>query len=738
MSLLPMSAPPSSRWRCQWQALRVAAGLVAAGLALGACSTAPLAVQQAQALAREGRHADAWTLLKQASTAAPADEGLRAAEVRERERAISQWVLAAQGAAAGGQPDTARRLLAQAEAADAQHPRVVALRSLLARPANASVASPAAEARTAATAAVAAVTAPAGNPVSLDFRDAPLRSVFDTLARSQQLNFVFDRDVRGDARITLALRATPLPEALRILLATQSLAAKPLNDRTWFIYPDNAAKQREHRELVVRSFYLANADARQAQALLRSLAKIRELHVDERLNLIVVRDTPEGVALAQQLLASIDLPEPEVVLDVEVLEIASSRLVELGVQWPDQVAFGLPGTGGAGAPATALLGQRREFAASIANPALLATLRETLSQSDTLANPRLRARNREKARVLVGEKLPVFTTTATAGVGSSSTVTYLDVGLKLEVEPQVQLEGDVTIKIALEVSTLIGRVAGPQGAIGYQVGTREASTSLRLRDGETQILAGLIRDEDSRGSVGLPGLVGLPVLGRLFGRHDDQRRKTEIVLLITPRIVRSVVPPAEALADRSAGSEAQPGQAPWRLASNAQAAMAMTSGVGSASGSPGGGMRGNTGTGLPAIAKAETTAARAVQLRLAASGEARVGSVVAVTLDNPSDASVEGELSFDPRVLQAAQAGAGPSLASGRAPFKLGPGAQFVLPLRVLASGAGQTLEVSLDGVIARDGRGDALEAISGGSVAIQVAPSASPTTTALPGAARP
>jgi general secretion pathway protein D len=721
------SAPSAPRGR----ALRLPT-ILGAVLLVG-CVTAPLPIQQADRLALEGRSADAWALLREARRADPASDALRAAELRARARAISQWVLQGQAELGLGRLEAARALLKQAEAADAGHPRVAALRRLVAEREGAAAAATATAApsasappSTAVAPATAAAPLPHGPNISLDFRDAPLKAVFDSLARAQGLNFVFDRDVRGEQRLTLALRDTPLPEALRVLLATQQLAAKPLNERTWFVYPDNAGKQREHRELLVRGFYLSNADARQAQALLRSLARTRELHVDERLNLIVVRDSAEGLALAEQLLAAIDLPEPEVVLEVEVLEIASSRLLDLGIQWPDQIAWGLPGAGDVLPPATVAPGRWREFSSAIANPALLATLRETLSQSDTLANPRLRTRNREKARVLVGEKLPVFTTTATAGVGSSSTVSYLDVGLKLEVEPQVLLEGDVAIKVALEVSTLIGRVAGPQGAIGYQVGTREASTTLRLRDGETQILAGLIRDEDSRSSVGLPGLAGLPVLGRLFGLHNDARRKTEIVLLITPRIVRAVQPPASALLARGAGSEAMPGAAPWRLAPAARVALAM-SGRGAA-GSGAAATAVVAGADNPAAAPAPGGAAaaaeREVALRLNAAGEARVGAVVAVTVENPSDTQVEAELVFDPRLAQAAQAGAGAAAAAGagRVAFRLGPGGQFVLPLRVLAAAAGGGVVVALDNVVARDARGDAVAAVSGSSVNIAVA----------------
>ncbi|CAD5373515.1 STN domain-containing protein [Rubrivivax sp. A210] len=533
--------------------------------------------------------------------------------------------------------------------------------------------------------------------VNLEFREAPLRNVLEGLGRAHNLNFVFDRDVRADTRVNLLLRDTALAEGLRILFATQQLASKTLNERTLFIYPDTAPKRAEHRELVTRSFYLANADVKQAQSLVRTMAKTRDIHVDERLNHLVVRDTPEVVRLVERLIASIDVAEPEVVLELEVLEVSSTRLDEVGLQWPDQVSWGLPGAG-----SSVDLGLRDSFRASVANPAVLASLRETLTRANTLANPRLRARNREKAKVTVGEKLPVFTTTTNAN-GSSAAVTYLDVGLKLEVEPSVQLEGDVVMRVALEVSTLIGKVAGPQGAVGYQVGTREASTSLRLRDGETQILAGLIRDEDGKTIAGLPGASSLPLLGHLFGLHSDSRAKTEIVLLITPRVVRSLVPPEVAYGNAPGGSEASPGEPPLRLASGAAAGVALRNGPPRPAAAPA----------LPAAAP------RAAQLQLAASAGGKVGGIVSVTLANRSDATVEGELLFDATLLQPAQAA---EAGAGRTAFKLEPGREQVLPLRVLAAAAGQTLQVSVGSVSATGAGGEAVAVEAVAAVAITIA----------------
>src|SRR5262249_51122459 len=152
----------------------------------------------------------------------------------------------------------------------------------------------------------------------------------------------FDKDVRTDNRVTVFLHDVTLDEALRVVLSTQQLDRKMLNATTMLIYPDTMQKQQEHQELVTRSFYLTNADTKQAQALIRTLAKTRDIFVDDRLNLIVVRDTPEVVQMIERLIASLDLPEPEVTLDVQVMEISSSLLDSLGIQWPDTVQFGIP------------------------------------------------------------------------------------------------------------------------------------------------------------------------------------------------------------------------------------------------------------------------------------------------------------------------------------------------------------------------------------------------------------
>ncbi len=698
-------------------------------LCLLCAGCASVAIDEAEQHARAGDYESAYATLQAAAQAAPDDAALHTAEARARDRVIVRALASAELALAAGRSDEAERLVERARRLDAAHPRLAPLlaeaqrlrgqREQAARLAQLAQRQPAPPPKPTQDEAAPALGPAFQKPVSLEFRDAPLRQVFESLARTSGVNFVFDKDVRTDSKVSVFLRGVSLDEAVRVMLTTQQLDRRLLNDSTLLIYPATAAKQREYQELVTRSLYLVNADVKQVLTLVRTMAKTRDLYADERLNALVLRDTPEVVRLVEKLVATIDLPEPEVMLAVEVLEVASDKLDQLGLSWPEQLQFGLPGVIG-----QVPLSSSNGFRGSVANPAFVATLLGNRGSANLLANPTIRARNHEKARVQIGEKLPVFSTTsATVNVGASTAVTYLDVGIKLDVEPSVQLDGDVTIKVALEVSNLLREVSGPAGSLAYQVGTRLTTTSLRLKDGQTQVLAGLINDEDRKRAVGLPVLSALPLLGRLFGVHDDTRNKTEIVMLITPRIVRSLPLPDVAAATLAAGTDAMPGAAPLRLQRGARAGVAAGSGVGGGAGGAGGAAQ------PPADAPAAGTQAAPSGdsadnvLLLAATPQAAVGDTVSVTLSNRSGAAVRGELQFDASQLQAAASGA--DATPGRLAFSAGPRGDAVLVLRVLPAAAGNSVAVSAVSISASTPAGDAVALRVEGDAVVQVRPAA-------------
>ncbi len=417
-------------------------------------------------------------------------------------------------------------------------------------------------------------------PVSLEFRDAPLKQVFDALSRQSGLNFVFDKDVRVDQKATVFARDTAIADALDALLASSQLAKKILNPNTVLIYPNQPNKVKDYQEQVVKSFFLAHADAKQVMTLIRTMARIKDVYMDEKLNMVAVRDTPEVVRLAEKLVQMADRPDAEVMLEVEIMEVKRNRLQDLGVQWPSQFSVLNLATQGTtvysgGNPVTTTNTQvtnqltlnslKNITDSAIAINTAAVNLKKDASDVNLLANPRIRVKSREKAKVHIGDKVPVITSNVTSTGVTSESVAYLDVGLKLDVEPQVGLEGDVTIKVGMEVSNIVREVKSATGTLTYQLGSRNANTVLRLKDGETQVLAGLISDEDRAGASKVPGLGDLPIFGRLFSSNRDELNKTEIILTITPRILRNIERPELADAEFFAGTESQTSDQPLRV-----------------------------------------------------------------------------------------------------------------------------------------------------------------------------
>lgn len=590
-------------------------------LLLAGCLTNP-AITDSETLLAAGRLEEGVARLEAGVRESPNQQAVRTAYFRQRDRAATLLIAQAESERLGGQLDNAQATYQRAQRIDNNNPRVrdglialerekrvasrmadaralvakndlpmaeKALRDVLASAPSHTEARRTLERVLAQTpkpeAPPTALSAALSKPITLDFRDVQLKQVFDVIARTSGVNFVFDKDVRSDTKVTLNVRNISMDEVMRLVLTTNQLERKLLNDNTVMVYPDTPAKGRDYKDLVTRSFYLANADVKQAQTLVRTLVKTRDVFIDEKLNLLILKDTPEAVKLAERLLASLDMAEPEVMLDVEVLEVTRSRLLELGLRFPDQIGYGrlTPDTAttivnnGVTQSNTTLGGKLAEgyvdlrntggLTAFVSNPAITLNLRSVAGEGNTLANPRIRVKNREKAKIHIGDKLPVFTTTSTANVGVAASVSYLDVGLKLDVEPNVYLEDEVSIKVQMEVSSVVREVAGPANSLAYQIGTRSANTVLRLRDGETQVLAGLISDEERSSANRLPGLGDVPLLGRLFSSQRDNNSKTEIVLLITPRVVRNITRTDSGLEAEPAGSESNIGARPLLIRS---------------------------------------------------------------------------------------------------------------------------------------------------------------------------
>jgi general secretion pathway protein D len=403
-------------------------------------------------------------------------------------------------------------------------------------------------------------------PVAMALNNATLLQAFEVLKLASGLNFIMDREVKSESRTTVHVKDKPVEDVLRLLLATNQLESRVLDQDTVLIYPNTPAKAREYQELVVRSFYLTNTEVTRVANMLRAILKVRDVFVDEKLNMLVLRDSAEIVRLAERLIANQDLADPEVMLELEVMEVATSRLIALGIQWPDSVSASVIGSAGVGRLTLDEFHRHKSelFRLNLPDPLIAAQLRAQTGDSNLLANPRIRVRNKQTAKILLGERVPVVSSTSTANVGSTETVNYLDVGLKLEVEPTVTLDDEVAMKVALEVSNVLETIVREKSQV-YRLGTRNASTTLRVKDGETQVLAGLIRRDEINSSTGIPLLGEVPLLGHLFSNKLSSKAKTEVVLLITPRIVRNLEVPGPGRIEMLSGTEASSGARPIQL-----------------------------------------------------------------------------------------------------------------------------------------------------------------------------
>lgn len=395
-------------------------------------------------------------------------------------------------------------------------------------------------------------------PVSLQFKDANLKMIFEAISKTSGLNILFDKDIKNDLKATVFVKQATVEDTINLILMQNQLEKKVLNESTLYIYPSTPAKLKEHQDLVIRTFQLTNADAKQMQVLLKTLLKAKDLFVNEKTNSIVMRDTPDVVALAAKLIAAQDVNEPEVMLEMEVLEVTHNLATELGLAYPDQVSVQL------GSSIKTLQDWKGINATKFdVTPGLGVTLnlKKTDGAVNTLANPRIRVKQREKAKIHIGERFPIITNTVTPSTGTpvvTGSIQYIDLGLKLEVEPEIHIDGEVGIKTTLEVSSLGAQVTSGSGdskTTAYRVNTRVANTVLRLKDGETQVLAGLINDEDRKDATKVPGLGDIPLLGRLFSSHKQDKNKTELILAITPHIIRNIHQPDADLAAYWSGTD---------------------------------------------------------------------------------------------------------------------------------------------------------------------------------------
>jgi general secretion pathway protein D len=379
-------------------------------------------------------------------------------------------------------------------------------------------------------------------PAALTFREASSRDIYTALARFANMNIVFDPQFR-DQPVTVDLRNATLENALVTVSSATRNFYRVTGQRTITVIPDTPAKQREYEEEIVQTFYLSNADVKETMDLLRIVIDNRRLAPITATNALSIKDTPERVAAAGRLIAAIDKARPEVVIDVELLEVDRTRLREYGLQIASP---GSPGVNGA-----ADINQENMTLRNLRNltesdiyltnlPGLFYRLLKTDNHTRTLANPQLRTSEGVPAQARFGERVPVPVTTfspiATGGVAQQpiTSFNYENIGVNIDITPRTHHDDEVSLALKIEVSSISGTGFGGLPTFG----NRTISTVIRLRDGETNLLAGLIRDDERQVLEGIPGLSDLPIVGKLFAHTRRETQETDIVLTLTPRIIR--------------------------------------------------------------------------------------------------------------------------------------------------------------------------------------------------------
>ena len=367
------------------------------------------------------------------------------------------------------------------------------------------------------------------------------RMVFSALAKWADLNLVFDPAFRSE-RISADLRNTTLSGALASLTASTHTFYRVTAPRTITIVPDTPAKRREYEEQIVQTFYVSNADLKEVIDLLRIVVDVRQISQITGVNAISLKDTPERIAAAGRLISMIDKARPEVVIEVELLEVDRTRLREYGLQIASPGSDGIAGgidVNRAGLTLESLrqLTQSGIFVTAV--PGLYYRLLKNDTATRTLANPQLRTSEGITAQARFGEQIPLPVTTfapiATGGINQQpiTSFNYRDIGVNIDITPRTHHDDEVSLNLKVIVSSLSGTLNGLP-----TIGNREISTTIRLKDGETNMLAGLIRDEERTVMAGVPGLSDLPLIGKLFATNRKEAHESDIVLTLTPHIVR--------------------------------------------------------------------------------------------------------------------------------------------------------------------------------------------------------
>jgi len=382
--------------------------------------------------------------------------------------------------------------------------------------------------------------------VGLKFTEAPLKSVFQALGKFAGINILFD-EAFSDRPLTIDLANRTFEDALNNLCKVSRNFYRIIDESSVIIVPDRPEKRLQYEVNAIRTFYLSNVNVQdvqsQLQMMLRTQYRVPFIVVDKNLNSLTIRDVPANVELAEKLIRLWDKPRAEVIIDLEIMEVSRVKLRQLGLSF-DQNLVGLrySGAGKDGWFDLKEIDFTKMENYQLSLPTAFIQFLETDADTKIIAQPRLRGLADEEIKSLVGQKVPIpqttFTPIAAGGISQQpvTSFTYQDVGLEIKIKPRIHLEKEVTLDLELKITS----IAGTGIANIPIITTREVKNILRLKDGETNLLGGLLKDEERKSLKGIAGLKNIPLIGRLFSAEDTTLEQTDVVLTITPYIIRSL------------------------------------------------------------------------------------------------------------------------------------------------------------------------------------------------------
>jgi len=382
-------------------------------------------------------------------------------------------------------------------------------------------------------------------PIVIMFRKRPVQEIFDAISKASGINFLYDDKVDLQKTLSIDLGSVTLQKAPEILMLQTKNFFKVIDEHTILIAPDQRQKRQEYEDQVIRTFYLSNGDTKQVVTLLRTLLNSRQIAENQALNSVTIKDTPDKVAIAEKIIESNDKSKGEVVIDVELLEINRTVARNLGLDLSSKTLSLTFRDGAQSVPLNNLqiLKQQGNWLVGVI-PSVILNFLKSDSDSKTIAKPQIRVSEGEKAEILIGDRVPIpttsFNTSQTIGgnIVPVTSFTYQNVGITVQIEPRVHHNKEVTLKVQVEISQISSFVQASGGTQQPIIGTRQIQTVIRLRDGETNLLAGLIRREDSDSRSGVAGLSDIPGLNKVFGNRNQSSMETDIIMTLTPHIIR--------------------------------------------------------------------------------------------------------------------------------------------------------------------------------------------------------